>query len=255
MSLDMKRNEKTIVRRIARRVARLAMLAVSMAAYAQHSPAVEWVAGLDRSLEAARRDGRPVVVLVTARVWCDPCSWLEVNTLSAPDVQRELADHWIAVRILDTDATWQRWEIDQLPAIVILDSDGNVLERLSGSISAQSLLTRLIGARERTSGAVGDPGEAAERTGDYGDDVRGAVFRIGAGTLWNDRSGAWYSQDAGLPPRLDEYDRDAAFLYLRDESSATILAISVDAGAERTLWRWDQQRRAWTEVGPLRRLD
>ena len=251
----MKRNEKTPARRIIRRTAGLMMLAVGAVTYAQHSPAVEWAAGLDRSLEVAERDGQPVMVLVTARVWCDPCAWLEVNTLSAPDVQRELADHWVAVRILDTDATWQRWEIDQLPAIVILDSDGNLLERLSGSVTAQSLLTRLVDARERTSGTVAAGDGEPERPGDYGDELRGAVFRIGAGTLWNDRSGAWYSQDAGLPPRLDEYDRDVAFLYLRDESSATILAISVSEGSQRALWRWDQQGRTWTEVGPLRRLD
>ena len=251
----MKCNEKTIARRIVHHAACLAMLVIGTVTYAQHSPAVEWATGIDRSLETARRDGQPVVVLVTARVWCDPCSWLVVNTLSTPDVQRELADPWIAVRIFDTDATWPRWDIDQLPAIVILDSEGVVMERLSGSITAQSLLTRLVAARERVGDttAVGD--EPAARPGIHSEELQGAVFRIGAGTLWNDRLGAWYSQDAGLPPRLNEYDRDEAFLYLRDESSATILAISVVEGADPTLWRWDQQQRAWTEVGALRRLN
>jgi hypothetical protein len=87
-------------------------------------------------------------------------------------------------------------------------------------------------------------------------DLRGAVFQVADGTIWNDGGALWYTQSLELPGRFEEYDRDSAFLYLRDPASATILAITVtDNELDRRLWRWDRAENGWQEVGPLVRTN
>ena len=82
--------------------------------------------------------------------------------------------------------------------------------------------------------------------------LRGAVFQVADGTIWNDGGALWYTEGLGLPGRFEEYDRDSAFLYLRDPASATILAVTVTNNElDRRLWRWDQTENGWQEVGPM----
>ncbi len=217
---------------------------------------ITWRTDSEAALAEAQQRGTPVLVLVTAGAWCDPCVWLDENVLDRPEVVSLVNAGFIPVRIPDSDPGWRHWEVQRLPSMIILGSDGEEMRRIRGAVSSQVLLSALapLAGSGRRSAAVPSENDATR------DGLRGAVFRLGVvGTLWNDGGAIWYSQDAGLPPRLEEYDRDETFLYLRDVASATLLGVPVEPPAQRgavqTLWRWDLQARRWQELLEMSRLD
>jgi hypothetical protein len=221
---------------------------------------------LDAALRRAVQGDKMVLALVTADAWCDPCNWFEENTLTAPQVQAELRQHWVFVRILDTDSTAARWEVERLPAVFILDETGVTTREVYGAVTADTLVQEMTLARE----AVADDAGRAETSGGgtgaagagptvpVGADLNrdGVTYRLvpGTGTISKRRDGRWVTTDAGLPPLLTEYDRDEAFLYLQDESSGTILALTVAPDVATSLWRWDTGERSWVEIGELEEI-
>lgn len=217
------------------------------AAAAQTSPSVTWLDDPREALEEAQREQRPVFLLITGGVWCDPCRWFDENSLSDAGLTALIRSGWIPVRIVDTDPAAAEWNVQRLPEVILLQPDGTEIERMSGITPATLLRERLIASAAPTPGSSGSG---------RSDDLRNAVFRIGSGMIWNDGGAMWFTQDAGLPPRLEEYDRDEDFLYLRDRPSATVLAITVSEEIPRRfLWRWDREIGDWTEIGPLDRTN
>lgn len=220
----------------------------------------QWESDVDEALRRAESTGRPVVVLITGGAWCDPCTWMEDNSLTSPEIGSLLRDEWIAIRIPDTDPAWQRWEVDRLPTLLYLDPQGQEVQRTVGAVTADTIARTMNEVRREVTVTATD-------TGDGGDERNvatvetvtglqtGTRYRISSGTIWNDGGALWFTEDAGLPPRLEEYDRDEAFLYLRDGSSGTILAITVAEDVQPSLWRWDQNGRRWSELGVLEAVE
>ncbi|TVR67557.1 MAG: thioredoxin family protein [Spirochaetaceae bacterium] len=215
--------------------------------------AIPWIEETDSAFLEAERSGRPVLLLVTGGLWCDPCNWLEENTLAQRSVSSLIAAGFVPVRILDTDPGWDDWGVERLPTLLVLDATGEEIDRVAGAVTPP-VLQELLAPH-----AASLPGVVRESSRSDEDVLRGAVFRIGStGTLWNDGGANWFSQDAGLPPRLEEYDRDETFLYLRDRGSATLLGVPLERalrGAKSSLWRWNLETRDWEEAADLDRLD
>jgi hypothetical protein len=217
----------------------------------------QWTEDVDAALERADSEDLPVLVFVTGGAWCDPCTWMEDNSFTSPELRTRLSETWVAVRIPDTDPAWQRWEIERLPTVLYLDSQGEELQRTVGAVTADSIIRTMNDVRrelETTAGSDSEEDDSAE--GDAAEDAvtglqKGIRYQIRSGSIWNDGGALWFTEDAGLPPRLEEYDRDAAFLYLRDGSSGTILAITVAEDVQPSLWRWNQNERRWIELGVL----
>jgi thiol-disulfide isomerase/thioredoxin len=223
------------------------------------------------AIDRAGREDRPIVVLVTGGTWCDPCRWFRENTLRDPSVVSLVRNAWVPLRLRDVDAASGRWPDDILPTLLFLDSSGEEVDRLAGTATAETVRARLVEVNRRISGdgdssettaediideAPSDTGSESAPATDGTVDLRGAVFQVAAGTIWNDGGALWYTESLGLPDRFEEYDRDSAFLYLRDPASATILAITVtDNDLDRRLWRWDRAENGWQEVGPLVRTN
>ena len=258
-----------------------ALLLFLIAVHGGH--AISWLNDLDEAMAESRRTDRPVLLLVTGGAWCDPCNWLEENSLSKDSIRSLVRVGFVPVKLLDTEPGWDRHGVRRLPTIVVLSPDGSELGRVAGAATAEMLqaeLAPLTATRRRSPSVdapvVGVPDIDTSRSAatgtvpvippgmvspqeDDGDHLRGAVFRIGAkGTLWNDGGAFWYSQDAGLPARLEEYDRDEIFLYLRDRASATLLGVPVArTGREvfSVLWKWDIENRRWEEAAELERID
>lgn len=234
----------------ARRLLILTWLASGAALAAQ-----SWSADVDSALEQAARDNRPVAVLISARAWCDPCTWFADNTLSSPQVRTALQDArldgggasgWITARIPDTDPAWQRWDIQRLPTLLYLSPGGEELARSTGAVTADTVVAQLRSVAGRFAGSSATPPATAADPGQAG-----TQYRINNGRIWNDGGGRWYTQDAGLPTELVEYDRDASFLYLQEQATGTLLAITVAEEVAPSLWRWNAEQRRWQEIGPL----
>jgi hypothetical protein len=212
---------------------------------------IAWRLTEGEAASEAAMGGIPMFVLITAGDWCDPCRWLNSNTLRDAPVARVINNSYIPLFYTDGNPEASRYRADRLPTIVILDSEGSELDRVSGAVSSSMLLTTLA-AHVSGESANWSPVAAADKS------LSSAVFRLGnVGTLWNDGSDRWFSQDAGLPPRMEQYDQDDTFVYIRDRGSATLIGIPREtaSGATTTLWQWDVQRREWRQMREMVRLD
>jgi hypothetical protein len=246
---------------VARTVAAIVILIVVSTPLlsAQSRSTIPWMVDADAAFDRAEREEKPVLLLLTGGIWCDPCLWFDENALSDPGLVALVRSGWIPLRIEDTDPQALRWDRTILPTLVLLQPDGSEIDRIEGNVTtdtAQRMIASAAGRVERTASSGGRADGNAGTVTIRDDDLREAVFRVADGTIWNDGGATWFTQDLDLPQRLEEYDRDEAFLYLRDRSSATVMAITVAGpGEERRLWEWDRDTEGWLEIGRLQRLD
>lgn len=215
----------------------------------QERSAIAWESDLERAVERGRGENKPIFLVITGGIWCDPCNWFAENTLDDPELVATINQDWIPLRLLDIDPAVSRWDETTVPTVLLLTQNGDEIARIVGNNTAEVITRRLASIR-------GDDSPAGGVTDEQGQtDLTGAVFRIGTGSIWNADGGKWYTEDIGLPPELEEYDRDSAFLYLRDPKSATVVAITVSLQEERYLWRWNREENNWDEIGALRRIE
>jgi thioredoxin:protein disulfide reductase len=107
---------------------------------------VVWEAGHDAAVSRAKAEHRPVMIDFTAD-WCTACKELERTAYVAPAVLAEAA-RFIAVKVdatnLDeaTQALFDRYHVLGLPALVFVDSRGDVLAspRVSGLVTPERLV-------------------------------------------------------------------------------------------------------------------
>jgi len=103
-----------------------------------------WCSDHDDAINEASRTGKKVFILFSAS-WCPACQKLESDTLQNTDVQRRLAEDFIAVKI-DVDTSPElsrRYSIYGVPTLIILDSSGNEIGRREGYLSSQELISYL----------------------------------------------------------------------------------------------------------------
>lgn len=93
-----------------------------------------WQADYQRALELGRQTGRPVLVHFSA-TWCAPCQKMDRDVFAAPEIQQQIANKFIAVRIdFDKDpAVARRFSVESLPTDLILDpANGQLVARSNG---------------------------------------------------------------------------------------------------------------------------
>lgn len=85
--------------------------------------------------------------------WCVPCKWMEETTFADQQVQTELSDNFVALRVdiddFDGFALKQHYDIRVLPTIMILDQNGRTVVREEQSLTAPMLLQLLEAQPER----------------------------------------------------------------------------------------------------------
>jgi thiol:disulfide interchange protein len=93
-----------------------------------------------QALAVARKEQRRIFVDVWAD-WCLPCVQMHRHTYRDPAVQEAL-DEFVTTQIdaMTSSTTLDRWKVDTLPAMLILDSSGRPIDRRTGYRSASELL-------------------------------------------------------------------------------------------------------------------
>jgi thioredoxin 1 len=121
--------------------------AAAAAVTAHHQVEVSWATSWDAAFERAREESKPVLVTFSAD-WCVWCKRLETTTFTDAKVAGLLADEVVPLE-LDVDGAGRelsnRFEIDPLPTVVVLASDGTELGRIVGYEPPASFLESVRG--------------------------------------------------------------------------------------------------------------
>jgi uncharacterized protein len=134
-------------------VGALALLPTTTAwAYSHHSSKVRFVEHSPEAFERARRENKPVFLLISA-VWCYWCKYFDQNALETEEVATYLNAHYLSV-FVDPDRRTDvaRRYVRGLPMIVLLDSYGQVRQSFAGALRKEDFLSIL----KRVEGEVRD---------------------------------------------------------------------------------------------------
>jgi thiol:disulfide interchange protein DsbD len=104
-------------------------LAAAQAGSTRPAGPIPWLLDEDRAFSESKRTGRPVLVEAWAE-WCTACKLMDRNTWSDPQVQREIREHFIPLRIDFTqetpasDARREVYGVEGLPTVLACRSAG-----------------------------------------------------------------------------------------------------------------------------------
>ncbi len=104
---------------------------------------VEWLTSYDGALNLSRESGKPVMICFWA-VWCSACEKYSHETFSDPVVVKTLEEGFIIPLTIDVDndqdGIASMYGVRSIPTTLIVDSDGNVLNRWVGSVPPDMLI-------------------------------------------------------------------------------------------------------------------
>ncbi|MYB94395.1 thioredoxin fold domain-containing protein [Candidatus Poribacteria bacterium] len=110
-------------------------------------PQLNWVYDEAEGFEIAKRENK-LVMLDFYASWCAACNELDHQTYSDPAVAARL-DDYVNVKLdftrtsETTKALTKKYEIPGLPVVIFLDADRIVLERFTGFVNAEEMLSIL----------------------------------------------------------------------------------------------------------------
>ncbi len=112
---------------------------------AEGSVEVEWIHDdFDAALALAAETGKPVFVDMYAD-WCGPCRMLSEDYFSRDDY-KEVLSQCVLVKI-NTDnnqALASQYGIQSIPTLILLDSQGNELDRITGVMGSPESFLPMI---------------------------------------------------------------------------------------------------------------
>lgn len=102
------------------------------------------------AVREAKRTGRGILISFWAD-WSDECVRLDHDTLRDPDVRAAIFGKFVPLRIDVSEATrvgrrqLERYRVDHVPAIILLDAQGRELGRIDTYVSNEVMLSRIHG--------------------------------------------------------------------------------------------------------------
>ncbi|MFP4067280.1 MAG: thioredoxin family protein [Spirochaetaceae bacterium] len=212
-------------------------------------------------LEAQRR-GRPLLLLITAPGWCEPCDRFEASVLTDTGVEDLLRESFVVVRITDRDPEHARFDFPGYPSVLVFHPAGGRIAAIRAPASPRAFREALSPYRRPADELLA----LAESTASARLRYAGGAFVHREGDRWvhegdgegDDSGGA----AAGSGERFRRYREDERYLYLRSENDAeegdaaatgadegdaasadeVFLALPTDGGQA---FRWNEERERW----------
>jgi thioredoxin-like negative regulator of GroEL len=122
------------------------VLAVVLTCFSGASLAGTWVTDFNKALAEAKQYSRPIFVDVYAE-WCTWCHKLDKEVYSDPKFT-EYMKNFVLAKIDSEDGGQgsniaEKYNIDSLPTMIILSSDGKLLNRISGFMTTSKLIEEM----------------------------------------------------------------------------------------------------------------
>ncbi len=97
---------------------------------------------VDAARSKAKKENKLYFIEFYAK-WCEPCKWMDENTFTNPSLSGYVSDNYVPVK-LDVENlngfVWkQKYKVQYLPTIVVLNADGMLLGKYEKSMNARDL--------------------------------------------------------------------------------------------------------------------
>lgn len=214
-----------------------AFMFAATALSAQTGGGIRWFYSLESAQRRAQATGTNIVALITAPSWCNPCEWMEENTLQDETIVAALNEQFTALLMLDTNPQHRNFDFPGYPTVVVTDPFGEVLEMVVGAKTAEELETELAAyTRYRPDGEYDTPPVRYVSDDGYFQRIRG------------DR---WQETMAGSARTYSQYDADSDYYYLKSDVDDSYVAVPREDGLS---WYWSEETEQWQALRPVRRV-
>ncbi len=111
---------------------------------------LKWYHSLDKGFLMAQQENKPIAMYFWA-IWCQKCAKFQADILGNKDTNKILEEDYILVaKDLDVDREVARkYNVTYPPYVFFLDGNGNVLERVNGTVDADAFLNLTTQVRDR----------------------------------------------------------------------------------------------------------
>ncbi|MDZ4818993.1 MAG: thioredoxin family protein [Planctomycetota bacterium] len=119
-------------------------LSFAVAAQAATAETLTWQPNLDVAKQMAKQHNRMVLVHFGAP-WCEPCTVLERDVFSRPEIKLAIESHFIPVKLNadESGALTSMYDIRKLPSDVILSPNGEVIGKFNSPLNGDQYLLEL----------------------------------------------------------------------------------------------------------------
>jgi thiol:disulfide interchange protein len=102
-----------------------------------------WMDNLDKALEKAKKENKPLLVEFTGSDWCPPCKMMRRNVFSKKAFVEAASKKWILVEVdsprgkpevaRKNQPLFQKYKITGVPTVILMDKNGKEFNRFFAS--------------------------------------------------------------------------------------------------------------------------